>query len=70
MIMVENMTPDSFFSAEQQTRLEQLLNRWRNSREAGQRLHPEVQTELEDLMAAELRGTSQRAATLEQELSP
>lgn len=66
---MENSTPDAIFTVEQQQRLEQLMNRWRNAREAGQRLIPKVQTELEDLMAAEVRGASQRAACLDQELS-
>jgi hypothetical protein len=61
--------PDRFFSAEQQRRLEELMARWRASRDAGSTLASQEQQELDQLIDAELRAAGQRAVALATELA-
>jgi hypothetical protein len=56
--------PDPFFTEEQRRRLEELMTRWRAARDAGLRLAPEDQAELESLVDAELRAATERAAAI------
>jgi sarcosine oxidase gamma subunit len=51
-ILVRQMGPDEFFTAEQQQRLEGLMSRWRAARDGGQQLPPEDQPEWEALVEA------------------
>ena len=69
LIIVRNLTPDRFFTSEQRRRLEQLMTRWRSVRDAGGSLPPDEQSELEQLIDAELRAATERAAALGLELS-
>ena len=62
LIIVQPTGPDEFFTADQQARLAELMNRWREARDAGTALPPDEQAELETLTAAELRGATARAA--------
>jgi hypothetical protein len=69
LVVLQPMQPDRFFTAEQQERLGELMNRWRQARDAGQSLPAEEQLELHSLIEAELRATAARARHLIQGLS-
>jgi hypothetical protein len=69
LIVVQNLRPDSFFTAAQQQRLQELLIRQRAAREAGKVLPSQEQTELEVLVDAELDGATRRAAAMARELA-
>lgn len=64
LVVVQHRRPDAFFTAAQQQRLQELMARWRAARDAGTRLAPEEQAELDALMEAELRAAAARAAAL------
>jgi hypothetical protein len=64
MAMRHQLRPDQFFTAEQQQRLEELMARWRQARDAGLLLPQAEQAELDALVEAELRASMQRAAAL------
>jgi hypothetical protein len=70
LVVVQRMRGDRFFTAEQQRRLAELMERWRAARDAGQALSAEEQAELDALVAAELEAAIQRAASLLRELRP
>jgi hypothetical protein len=55
---------DAWFTAEQQQRLQELMDRWRTARDSGIRLAPEEQAELDALVEAELRAATARSADL------
>src|SRR5262249_39273050 len=50
LIIVRNLGPDHFFTAEQRRRLEQLMAEWRSARDAGRPLPADEQAELEQLI--------------------
>ncbi|MEB3210723.1 MAG: hypothetical protein VKL39_05190 [Leptolyngbyaceae bacterium] len=60
--VIQNFRPNSFFSAEQQERLLELMNLWRVAGDQGQELSPEQQAELNRLVEIELRAATVRAA--------
>ncbi len=62
LVVVQPMTPDRFFTAAQQQRLAELMARWRSARDEGTTVAAAEQTELESLVAAELRASGERAA--------
>lgn len=64
LIVVQYGHSDRFFTANQQRRLAELMNRWRAARDAGAALAAEEQTELETLVEAELAASAERAAVL------
>lgn len=64
MVVLPSFRPDSFFTAEQQDRLRELMGRWRAARDAGRSLPAEEQSELETLVDAELRASGDRAAAI------
>ena len=68
LIIVQNLRPDAFFTAEQQQRLEELFAKWRDARDRDEPLSPPDQAELEALVKAELEGASNRANAMVQEL--
>src|SRR5215204_1363376 len=61
LIVVQNLRPDQFFSADQQRRLQYLFEKWRTARDAGQALTPDEQAELDTLSEAELNAAALRA---------
>ena len=66
LVIVQQLRPDRFFTAEQRTRLEVLMSRWRAARDEN---HGELeQGELEDLVQAELEGTVRRTEAITDEL--
>jgi hypothetical protein len=64
LVVVQHLRPDAFFTADQQRRLQELMERWRTARDAGQSLPTAEQAELDALVQAELEGAAQRAAAL------
>lgn len=67
LIIIQSFCSDSFFSAEQQQRLSELMNIWRLARDQEQQLPPEQQAELDSLVEAELRAATTRTAALIQQ---
>lgn len=67
LLVIQNFRPDSFFSAEQQERLSELMNLWRLAREQGLELPPEQQAELNCLVEIELRAATARTGALMQQ---
>jgi hypothetical protein len=68
LIIVRNLRPDRFFTAQQQ--LEDLMAKWRHARDASLGLSPEDQAELDSLVDAELHAAAERAAAISQDLAP
>jgi len=68
LVIVQSLRPDRFFSAGQQKRLAELMERWRAARDRGEALPVDEQTELEALVETELRASADRAAALAGEL--
>jgi hypothetical protein len=64
LIVVQSHQPDGFFDAGQQQRLSELMARWRIARDAGEELPAAEQEELESLVEAELRASSERTSAL------
>ena len=69
LIIVQRWRPDRFFTAPQQQRLEELMQRWRDARDAQQELPPDEQAELKRLIEAETHGAARRAQIGLQELN-
>jgi hypothetical protein len=69
LIVVQQLRPDSFFSAGQQKRLGELMARWREARDAQRALPIEDQAELDALIQAELKAAGERAAALAKDLA-
>ena len=66
LLVIQSFRPDSFFSAEQQERLSELMSLWRLARDQGQPLPSEQQAEIDALVEAELRAATARTAALMQ----
>ena len=62
LVIVQTGRPDRFFSAAQQQRLAELMDRWRAARDADSSLSAEEQAELSALVEAELAASAARAA--------
>lgn len=69
LLVIQNFSPDWFFSAEQQKRLSELMSLWRTARERGETLALEQQAELDSLVEAELKAATSRTAALIQQLN-
>ena len=67
LLVIQSFRPDSFFSAKQQERLSELMERWRLARDQGQELPPEQQVELDSLVELELRAATARTAAFMQQ---
>lgn len=70
LVVVQNLRPDRYFTAQQQQRMGELMARWRSARDTQAAFSAEEQAELEGLVEAELQAATQRAADLLQELAP
>jgi hypothetical protein len=68
-LIVRDLRPDRFFSAEARRRLAELMDRSRAARDAGSALPPEEQVELERLTDDEVRAAGERAAEVWRELA-
>jgi hypothetical protein len=64
LVIVQIHGPDPFFTAQQQRRLGELMDRWRAARDAGLSLCPAEQKELNTLVEAEARASGERAAAI------
>jgi hypothetical protein len=64
LLIIQSFRSDSFFSAEQQERLSELMSLWRLARDQGQKLPPEQQAELDSLVEAELKAATARTTAL------
>jgi hypothetical protein len=70
LVIVRSMSPDRFFTAEQRRRLEELMALRREAAAGSSHLTTEEQAELEELVDAEIRAATERAAALRRELEP
>ena len=68
LVVVQNLRPDPFFTAQQQRRLGELMDRWRSARDAGESLSKAEQTELDGLVEEEIRASGARAEALLREI--
>ena len=64
LVIVQSMTPDTLFTAEQRDRLAALMDRWSAARDAGLELASEEKLELNALVDGEVRAAGERAAQL------
>jgi hypothetical protein len=64
LVIVQNHRPDRFFTAQQQPRLGELMDRWRAARDAGLSLLSAEEKELNALVEAEARASGERAAAI------
>ena len=64
LVVVQQLRPDRFFTAQQQTRLKELVARWRAARDAGSTLPASDQAELDVLVDAELRAAGERVSAV------
>jgi len=69
LVVLQKHLPDRFFTAEQRSRLEELMSRWRTAREGGASLAPDEQAELDSLVETELRAAGKRAEAMADELT-
>lgn len=61
LVIVQRHQPDHFFNAEQQARLQSLMQSWRQDRDQGCMKTAEESAELQSLIEAELRAATERA---------
>jgi hypothetical protein len=61
MVLIASNDPDRFFTADQQRRLRELMDRWRA---AGRKLPASEQAELDALVQAEVKASADRTADL------
>jgi hypothetical protein len=64
LLVIQNFSPDVFFSLEQQQRLAELMGLWRAARDQGQPLPTDLQAELDHLVEVELKAATDRSALL------
>jgi hypothetical protein len=69
VVVIQPFQPDAFFSSDQQQRLVALMTEWREARDQRQSLAAEKQTELEVLIAAELKAAELRTREVLQGLA-
>ncbi len=70
LVVVRRGAADDLFTAEQQQRLQELMQRWRSTRDAGTTLAVDDQAELDALIDAELRAATERAQLIARGLRP
>lgn len=70
LLVLQQFRPDAFFTSSQKNRLQELMLRWRESRDHGDELCLAEQTELEGLVAAETDGARLRADEMIRDLQP
>jgi hypothetical protein len=68
LVVVQNFLPDEFFGAEEQSKLKDLMARWRTARDKGESLSTRELAELEALVDRELRASGRRAADMARSL--
>ena len=68
LVVIQRLRPDQFFTAGQQQRLDELMSRWRTSRDSGATLAKDEQVELQSLVEAELEAARRRAEATVREI--
>ena len=66
LVIVQPMKPDRFFTADQISRLQKLMTKWRAALNQGAALPADEQSELNGLVQAELEGMIERTKSLGQ----
>lgn len=66
LYIVQRFSPDEFFTADQQKRLSELMDKLRGAQAGNQNFSIEEKEELERLIEAELEGSARRAEKLSQ----
>ena len=66
LYIVQRWSPDEFFTAEQQKRLSELMQKLHEAQDRNQKFLPEEREELEKLIEAELEGSGRRAEKIAQ----
>jgi hypothetical protein len=69
-LLLPSYEPDRFFTAQQQQRLTELMSLRRTARDSGEMLPAEKQSELDDLIEAELYATAERAKAILDQIQP
>ena len=69
LVIVRNMSPDRFFSAEQRRRLEELMTLRREAIAGNSLLTAQEEAELEQLVDAEVQAATERATALFRDLA-
>jgi hypothetical protein len=69
LVILRVLRPDRFFGSQQRQRLAELMAKWRAARDVGSPLPADEQTELENLIDAEVVASGERAAALHHELA-
>ncbi|MEK6410249.1 MAG: hypothetical protein AABN34_25265 [Acidobacteriota bacterium] len=62
LVIVQSLRPDRFFTTQQQERLGELMAQWRAARDENCAMSSDEQSELEELIDAELKAATSRAA--------
>lgn len=70
LVVVQARRSDEFFTAEQRQRLSELMAQWRDARDRGKQFPAELQTELQQLVEAELQASAKRARSMLAKLAP
>jgi len=70
LVVLQPMTSDAYFTAEQRDRLANLMAKWRRARDLDQVLDQSEQSEIEELVKAEVTAAGRRAADLIGRLRP
>jgi hypothetical protein len=69
MLVIQSFQPDHFFSTQQQQKLAELMSLWQTAQNQGQELSQSQQTELDNLVEAELKATTTRSAAFAQQIN-
>ncbi len=69
-LLLQNYQPDEFFTAQQQQRLTELMSLWRTARDVGDSFPPDLQSELDALIEAELDATADRSKAILAQIQP
>lgn len=67
IVVVQSLKPDQFFTASQQKRLGELMDKLHQARDQNLKLNSADQTELEQLIKAEIEGSARRADAIANE---
>jgi hypothetical protein len=70
VVVLQNLRGDEFFTVAQQQRLEDLLEKWRLTRDSEHTLPSDEQAELEALVDRELEGSALRVESAASQLRP
>jgi hypothetical protein len=69
MLLIQSVGPDHFFGAAQQQRLADLMALWHNANDQDLTLPANLQAELDNLAAAELKAATARSAAMLTQIS-